>query len=539
MSSGSYHHQSTAHATTPNSVNIRPGVTVLSVLAHLQYRSWYALAEYVDNSIQSFLDHYDEIGRADGKNPRLRVDIEIDSATSRITIRDNAAGIGTREFPRAFRPAEVPPDTTGLSEFGMGMKSASCWFAPRWQVRTTAAGEAVERTVSFDIDEIVNDQLEELDIHEEGADEKDHYTVIDLFDVRNLPVGRTSGKIKEHLGDIYREFLRSGELELWYRGDPINYDGPDILEAPFYNTNNEPIGEPVTWKKEIDFDFGRGMRVRGFAALRRTGSTKYAGFSLFRRRRVIEGTADEKYRPAQIFGSSNTYVYQRLFGELHLEGIGVSHTKEGFRWDENEETFLELLKEHLDSEDMPLLRQARNYRERVSRDNVGRTAETVTRSTGEALERHLPETATQVCNATPPSRAPAEELPHAELASRRQIDIDFDDQSWRVVLELSTDPAIRDWISLAESVVADFDGADRNLLGVRVSLVHPFVRRFVRMNAEQLEPIVRLAAAIALAEKVARDAGGDYPTAVRMTLNELLRGALAQRDQEPMESSDD
>ena len=38
-------------------VNIRPGVKVLSVLQHLNYRPWFALAEFVDNSIQSFIDY--------------------------------------------------------------------------------------------------------------------------------------------------------------------------------------------------------------------------------------------------------------------------------------------------------------------------------------------------------------------------------------------------------------------------------------------------------------------------------------------------
>ena len=37
-------------------------------------------------------------------------------------------------------PAAIPPDRSGLSEFGMGMKSAACWFAPRWSVRTKALG---------------------------------------------------------------------------------------------------------------------------------------------------------------------------------------------------------------------------------------------------------------------------------------------------------------------------------------------------------------------------------------------------------------
>src|SRR5207302_10654532 len=140
---------------------------------------------------------------------------------------------------------------------------------------------------------------------------------------------------------------------------------------------------PVLWRKEIDFDFGLGLRAHGFAALRETASTTRAGFALFRRRRLIQGSADEGYRPEAIFGSSNSYRYQRLFGELHLEGFQVSHTKDGFRWDENEQPFLDILREHLDDDDLPLLRQAEGYRVRASRDQLSRAAASAVASTTE------------------------------------------------------------------------------------------------------------------------------------------------------------
>jgi hypothetical protein len=42
-------------------VDIRPGVSVLSVLRHLNYRPWFAIAEFVDNAIQSFVATADEL----------------------------------------------------------------------------------------------------------------------------------------------------------------------------------------------------------------------------------------------------------------------------------------------------------------------------------------------------------------------------------------------------------------------------------------------------------------------------------------------
>ena len=47
-----------------------------------------------------------------------------------------------------------------------------------------------------------------------------------------------------------------------------------------------------------------------------------------------------------------------------LKDFNVSHTKDGFQWDENEEPFLELLKEELNADPIPLLNQAEGYRVR-------------------------------------------------------------------------------------------------------------------------------------------------------------------------------
>src|SRR5688572_134017 len=104
-------------------VSIRPGVSILSILKHIQYDPWYALAEFVDNSIGSFQRYEKELKEVDGPNYILKVHIDFNDTDNKITIRDNAAGIHAEDYARAFRAAEIPPDNTGLSEFGMGMKS--------------------------------------------------------------------------------------------------------------------------------------------------------------------------------------------------------------------------------------------------------------------------------------------------------------------------------------------------------------------------------------------------------------------------------
>ena len=89
-------------------VNIRPQVTMLSVLKYLEYETWYALAEFVDNSIASYLKNEKALKAIEGKAFRLEVNIEINEPENKITIRDNAAGINEKDYPRAFRAAEAP-----------------------------------------------------------------------------------------------------------------------------------------------------------------------------------------------------------------------------------------------------------------------------------------------------------------------------------------------------------------------------------------------------------------------------------------------
>ena len=59
-------------------------------------------------------------------------------------------------------------------------------------------------------------------------------------------------------------------------------------------------------------------------------------------------------------------------------------------------------------------------------------------------------------------------------------------------------------------------------VGVRMSLNHPFVIHFAGADKNKLEPILRIAAAIGLAEETAREVGVKQAGIVRMNLNKLL-----------------
>ncbi|MGE5554250.1 MAG: ATP-binding protein [Betaproteobacteria bacterium] len=497
---------------------------MLSVLSHLNYKPWYALAEFVDNSLQSYLDYHEELAAVEGPGFTLRVSIEIDQTDEgRIIIRDNAAGIHEKDYPRAFRPAQLPPERSGLSEFGMGMKSAACWFSDRWSVRTSALGEPVEREVAFDIDRIVADELEELSVRESPANANTHFTEIILRDLHRPLHTKTLSKIKEHLASIYRIFLRRGVLELVFNGERLTYSDPPVLHAPYFRDEG---GEPIVWRKTIEWDFGDGMEVHGFAALRETASTTHAGFALFRRGRLIQGSADEAYRPEYIFEKPNSFVYQRLFGELHLEGFEVSHTKDGFVWKEHEGLFLELLKEYLNQEPLPLLSQAKGYRVRPRKRDMQEGAEQAVRQTALVVETHVPQVLAPQLESQPDSQPPPPALPEVGDTIGREIVVDLNGVQWRIQLELTTDPAVSDWLTV--SYWNQRAETRTGSIGVRVCLAHPFMDRFSGVDSEQIEPILRIAVAIALGEAAARASGVRYAGTIRRNINDLLRNALSK-----------
>ncbi|KVN68719.1 hypothetical protein WM03_11610 [Burkholderia ubonensis] len=515
-------------------IEIRPEVTVLSVLRHLNYKAWFAIAEFIDNALQSYIANEARLKQLHGPEYQLKIEIRLDTTLpGQIIITDNAAGIPIHEFARAFKPAQVPTDRNGLSEFGMGMKSAACWFAETWSVRTKALGESVERTIRFDVKNIVENKIESLNTDVRPEDPASHYTVVSLRGLHHLPQGRTIGKIKDHLASIYRVFLRDGRLVLKFNNEALNYQSPKVLTAaPYIAPGVVAQGDgvvPVEWKKDIRLDFGDGQRVFGFAALREVGSTPLAGFALFRRDRLIIGSHDETYRPSDIFRQTNSYPYQRLFGELHVEGFEVSHTKDGFRWEEYEDIFLECLKEAIEANPLNLLAQAENYRVLPSRKTIETQAVRATDTVAAHIKNEIAPLLVEA-RQTPlsPPDIP-ERMAESQLqASERTVILDDGDYQWVITLSTSIDPSRDEWVSVSKMEQEADDAGRVRRLGIDLSLAHPFSTEFLGASNENVELFLRVATAVCISLVLSEDLTGESPQSVLYHFNHLLRGALTR-----------
>lgn len=499
-------------------INIRPSVTVLSILKYIEYDTWFALAEFVDNAIDSYLKNEKALKEIDGPNFQLEVTIEVNEQDNVIVIRDNAAGISDFDYPRAFRAAEVPPDRSKLSEFGMGMKSAACWFSDSWSVRTKALGEEVEKTVFFDMTKIFEDKLEELEVRKKNANADLHYTVLELYNVSKIPKRRGLGKLKEHLKSIYRDFIRKGILVLKFGAERLSYVEPKVLVATKFD---DPKGPQIKWKKDINFSIDKNLSVHGFVAIREKASTTEAGFALFRRGRVIEGSYDDGFRPDYVFGNPNSFRYQRIFGELHLEGFDVIFTKKGIKWDDNLDVFLQCLREELEHKDFPLLQQAERYRVRAGENEYRATAR-VLEETVHDFESRVPEI---IKNLREKDETISEQviLAKSDRILTRKFTIRLNKITWDVAIELSYDPALTDFIEIGDHLIGNVisDSAIRQI-GIRLSLVHPFMVEFVGTDNSRIETVLRIIAALGLSEILARESGARTQGEIRRNLNEII-----------------
>lgn len=529
-------------------ISIQPEVGMYAAFARLNYKPWFALGEFVDNAVQSHVDNATTLGA------RLEVDIDIDESCIRIS--DNAAGIAWKDFVRAFTPAAPPANRKGLSEFGLGMKAAACWFAAHWSVRTKTADDTVERQVIFDIPTIVSGNLHELGVIQNPSARGKHYTVIELTNLRVKLQKKTLGKIKSHLESIYRRFLEDQSLTLTLRypsgaAHKLAYDRPQLLEAPHYK---KPDGPDVLWRKEFQVDLKEGRAVNGWAGLLKVGSVSTAGFSVFRRKRLIQGSHDETYRPEEVFKKANSYVYQRLVGELSCKGFQVSHTKDGIDWGGDEDQFLDELVRILDSADMPLLRQAENYKARQAAKDLNDTFGT------HALEQ----TAHELANKAPPiieSNLPpvgeeVEDLSPALFAAQagdgsepspldppQQIDtpvsrwtpksypFEFSlpgrDGLWKVRLDIVKKPGAP-WYT---PEFASTDGGAVTNVVVALNVDHPFSEQFVNNDEASLGVLIRIVAALSIAEVTARKSGVKHLDLFRKSFNDLLQDALVSPDE--------
>ncbi|MEY2480244.1 MAG: hypothetical protein QOI04_1171 [Verrucomicrobiota bacterium] len=326
-------------------MKLQLGPEIISSYKRLAYQAWYALAEFVDNSTQSYFDNKKALDQAyAAKREKLTVEINAgkDPRGEFIRIKDNSIGMDEPELKKAVYVGRPPSDTSGRSRYGLGLKTGASWFGDLWTVETKKLGSTIRHVITVDVPKVAAHSLE-LPHKEKKALREEHGTTIEIRRLHQKLVGRTLGKAKEYLRSLYRRDISKGRLVLKVNGEVLSWDAD--VDKKLHKLEDGSLAK-TTFNFKI-----RGKPVSGWAGVWERGSRRNAGLSIIQSDRVITGWPDS-YRPATLYGEqeggSNDLVNQRLFGELELEGFEVSHTKDRILFQDGEQEALELkLKEEL------------------------------------------------------------------------------------------------------------------------------------------------------------------------------------------------
>ena len=322
-------------------LNIQPAASILNVFSRLSYKPWYAIAEFVDNSTQSYISHEKELEQ-DPNFDKLTVVVKYDSKSNTLRITDNAYGMELDRFRDAILLDSRNESQSGRNEFGMGLKTAASWFGNIWTVTSTQYGSANKYEARVDIPELKRSGQNSIQIHRDSVFEGEHGTEILIEEVtKRITASRTIGKIRDLLSSMYRRDINNRNIEIWFNDEPIVFEPYPVL------TNFRG----KSWKKDLDFIVkfdGKDYHVTGFVGILNPGSFAKAGFALFRQDRVVVGGSDSNYKPAQIFGQAQSQISLKLFGELNMNDFPVNQAKDGFIWDDGlEDAFIEELKNNI------------------------------------------------------------------------------------------------------------------------------------------------------------------------------------------------
>lgn len=361
-----------------NQVDISPEISIYNLLESYPYNLGSALSEYVDNSIQSFLDNKEKFNK-EKINVTITVDFS-DKSNKKIVIEDDGIGITENDLKRAMKPA-FKPNEQNLNEFGIGMKAASIWIGRKWtlvnsQLNRENTNEC--QKIVFDLNKLIIENKGSIPILTQNEDCcKSGVKII----IENLVKDFDENQIEDAfltLEENYQYFINVDKILNLHLIFSENKNLPTlpeestlipkVLVSPKMITKkNKPYWEnkvDKAWKKDVNFEFN-GKIVKGFVMCRETSSYKNPGVKIFRQKRLILGTTRNPNYPLDLLDTANKRISIRFFAELHLDGQKISNNKTELNI--NEKLFYSKLQEQEGVQE--ILDQAKNYQAEAVKKN--------------------------------------------------------------------------------------------------------------------------------------------------------------------------
>lgn len=276
-------------------IDITPHRSILTKIAQTGYSIQEALSELIDNAI-------------DARLPEQKLTVSIDITPDMVVITDNASGMTEEQAAKAIRLG-FSEKKGQLGEFGLGLKTSTSFLGKSFTLITTPKGSGEEYVLEWDEDH----WLEHGDwykypfiINREVDQNKSGTTVI----IKKLKVefsDKLLKNIQDEFGLRFGPFIQNEELELIFSKEICPPFVPKI------------IGDK---RNEFAFEF-EGGKANGWWGYQLSGLNKsYYGFHTYRRGRLV--TTYDK------IGLTPNQDIKQIIGDIHFEGIPITHDKKGW-----------------------------------------------------------------------------------------------------------------------------------------------------------------------------------------------------------------
>ena len=303
--------------------------TSLGVLLHtyrtLTYKWRHAIGEMIDNSVDSYLEHKDQL--EDG----LDIWISYKGKAKTLVIKDNAYGMNSKRVAEAVQITRRHGSnyySGGIGHYGLGLKKSATSLGDKWTVITKEKNSDIKYTVQVDVMKLYEEDASSVEILDQPSNTK-HGTRIEI-DLRKIMRGALEKNVKAHIAEMYRFYLDEGDVRIWWNDELLEHDQPKTFQG-----DDGPTWTPITLDVKTTGS-SKTLKISGEIYVLETMSHAYSGLRLYHTNRMIQGGGgkpNENWRPHELVGGAEGYRARRFCGHFHLDCLGVNHQKDGFIWD--------------------------------------------------------------------------------------------------------------------------------------------------------------------------------------------------------------
>ena len=276
-------------------IDISPHRSILTKIAQTGYSIQEAISELIDNAI-------------DARLPDNKLTVSVDISPDMIVISDTGSGMNEEQAAKSIRLG-FSEKKGQLGEFGLGLKTSTSFLGKSFTLITTPRDSNEEYVLEWDEDHWLEhgDWYKYPFIINRGVEANKSGTTVIIKKLKVEFSEKLLKNIQEEFGLRFGPFIQNGELELIFNKEICPPFVPVIVDDK---------------KNEFTFEF-KGGKAWGWWGYQLSGLNKsYYGFHTYRRGRLV--TTYDK------IGLTPNQDIKQIIGDLHIEGIPITHDKKGW-----------------------------------------------------------------------------------------------------------------------------------------------------------------------------------------------------------------